>query len=261
MDSSLSDAKRESLKHHNSWVTAGKPKQGEIFNAKVEAGKKYKKEIFTKKQESIKKVSSKLQNSLSCTKKNNFWKVWKSNFKTKDFSNGLNINDLQGDKNIADYLAANFTRTCTPNDINKDFEFKSTYFDTKQKYNENKNELSINAETLTKAVDLINCNKAPGFDNLTVEYIKNAHPSLIIILVKLFTIYIHVGMVPDDFGIGHTTPIPKFKGHRKCANSGDFRGITVALSYPKFSKIVYLVFYLAVKLLRPVWLQERSGMH
>ena len=69
--------------------------------------------------------------------------------------------------------------------------------------------MTFNVETLTKAIDLINCNKAPGFDDLTIENINNAHPSLIIIPIKLFSIYIHVGMVPDGFGIGQTTPNTK----------------------------------------------------
>jgi len=51
------------------------------------------------------KVSNKLQNSLAHVNKNNFWKVWKANFKSKDSKNSMNINELQGDQNIADYLA------------------------------------------------------------------------------------------------------------------------------------------------------------
>jgi len=58
-DSSLSDAKRECLKHHDAWVSAGKPVGGNLFTAKNIASKKYKKAIFEKKKASSNTVSKK----------------------------------------------------------------------------------------------------------------------------------------------------------------------------------------------------------
>ena len=55
-----------------------------------------------------------------------------------------------------------------------------------------------------------------------------------IILSKLFNILLDTGLVPDDFGVGITTPIPKFKGCKKDTTGDDFRGITI---YPVVSKI------------------------
>ena len=43
-----------------------------------------------------------------------------------------------------------------------------------------------------------------------------------------------MGFVPDDFGVGITTPIPKFKGNKKKVTSDDYRGITIC---PVISKI------------------------
>ena len=77
-------------------------------------------------------------------------------------------------------------------------------------------------------------NKAPGFDQITIEHITYAHPSVIIILTRLFNIMVKIGLVPDDFGIGITTPIPKFKGNKKNVTSDDYWGITI---YPVVSKI------------------------
>ena len=70
-------------------------------------------------------------------------------------------------------------------------------------------------------------NKTAGIDDLTIEHIKYAHPSLIKILAKCFDIYAHCGSVPDDFGRGVMKPIPKFKGVKKNCNVDDFRGITI----------------------------------
>jgi hypothetical protein len=45
---------------------------------------------------------------------------------------------------------------------------------------------------------------------------------------------ISTGIVPDDFGVGITTPIPKFKGSKKTVSADDYRGITIC---PIISKI------------------------
>ena len=48
---------------------------------------------------------------------------------------------------------------------------------------------------------------------------------------------LQTGLVPDDFEIGVTTPIPKFKGNKKQTTADDFRGITIC---PIISKIFEL---------------------
>ena len=44
---------------------------------------------------------------------------------------------------------------------------------------------------------------------------------------KLFSIFLEVGIVPSDFSLGITTPVPKYKGVRKNVSTDDFRAITV----------------------------------
>ena len=60
-------------------------------------------------------------------------------------------------------------------------------------------------------------NKACGFDNLSAEHIKYAHPSLIVILTKLFNILMLMGIVPDDLGLVITKSIPTFKDVKQIA--------------------------------------------
>ena len=78
-----------------------------------------------------------------------------------------------------------------------------------------------------KAINNIDCNKAPGSDRLTIEHIVHAHPSIVNILTKLFNIMLQIGMVPDDFGQGVITPVPKFKINKEAVTADDFRGITI----------------------------------
>ena len=61
-------------------------------------------------------------------------------------------------------------------------------------------EYSINVETISNAIDNMSINKAAGFDNLTIEHVMFAHPSIIVILSMLFNIMLHTGFVLDDFG-------------------------------------------------------------
>ena len=82
-------------------------------------------------------------------------------------------------------------------------------------------------QVVNEAVNKIECNKTPGFDKITIEHITYAHPSVIIILTRLFNIMMNTELVPDDFGIGIATPIPKFKGNKKNVSSDDYRGITI----------------------------------
>ena len=48
-NSTLNDAKRESLTHYNNWIAAGKPKDGPLVTAKTLAHKKYKNAVYAAK--------------------------------------------------------------------------------------------------------------------------------------------------------------------------------------------------------------------
>jgi hypothetical protein len=145
------------------------------------------------------------------------------------------VNNIVGDSAVANYLSDNFKKACTPNNADRDLEFKQSYFLNKGNYPEDLDtKFVIDVETVDKAINKISANKAAGHDSLTIEHIKFAHPSLTVILSKLFTIMLYLGVVPDDFGLGITKPIPKFKGNKKSIVADDFRGITVC---PIISKI------------------------
>ena len=104
----------------------------------------------------------------------------------------------------------------------------------KANYTDSKDKLIIDVELVSKSIDKIESKKAPGFDGITIEHIKYAHPSLIIVITTLFNILLKLELVPDNFGVGLTTPIPKYKGNKKDINADDFRGITVC---PVISRI------------------------
>ena len=155
-------------------------------------------------------------------------------FKNNGMQNKMNIDDLNDDPAIANYLASSFKSACTPNDEQKENEFRNKYFSTKAKNIGKESSFIIDVESVDRSINRIACNKAAGFDSVSIENIKYAHPSLVIILNTFFNILLFTGLVPDDFGTGVTTPIPKFKGNKKSANADDFRGITIC---PVISKV------------------------
>ena len=122
----------------------------------------------------------------------------------------------------------------TPNSKCKQKECVNRYNATKSVYVGPAEQYSIDVECVGRAIDKIDYNKAPGFDGLTIEHIAFAHPCIVIILTRLFNVLMHTGLVPDDFGVGVTTPIPKFKGNKKLTTADDYRGITIC---PIVSKI------------------------
>jgi hypothetical protein len=232
-DNSLKDAKSESMKQFNNWIAAGKPGDGPLFVAKNLARKVYKNAIHKSKEKSKNSVTNKLQKNLLNANSNKFWRCWKGYFKPGN-DNKTNVNGLKDNKDIADYLANSFQSACTPNSESKQKEFKEKYFSNKSQHVNATEQFSIDVELVCTAIDKIDHNKAPGFDSLTIEHIAYAHPSIVVILRMLFNILLHTGQVPDDFGIGVTTPIPKFKGNKKLTTADDYRGITIC---PVVSKI------------------------
>ena len=122
-------------------------------------------------------LREKLQNNLLSFKNNDVWKVWKSNFKSTNCCKQLNVNNLKNDANIANYLADNFKLASNPNDGNKDLEFKTKYFLNKEHYTGSSDAIYINVEMVSKAINDMCNNKAPGHDSLTIEHIRNNNSS------------------------------------------------------------------------------------
>jgi len=113
---------------------------------------------------------------------------------------------------------------------------RSDYLHNADKYSKSSffKDVMITSVGIEEAIKKMNTNSAPGCDNIVVEHFKYAHPSLLVILKSIFNIFISLGEVPSDFGLGIVVPIPKFKGHKYNVTADDFRGITLT---PVASKI------------------------
>lgn len=108
-------------------------------------------------------------------------------------------------------------------------EQRTDYYANKSKYTESFPcfELSFSTEDVDLAVQKIPANCSPGLDNISIEHLRLAHPSVIIILKSIFNLCLRTGFLPKFFGSGVVTPIPKFKGIKSSVIADDFRGITL----------------------------------
>jgi len=71
---------------------------------------------------------------------------------------------------------------------------------------------------------------------LTGEHLIHSHPSISVVLCKLFKIIMQCRYVPAGFRHGYIVPIPKLKETRsKPMSCDDFRGIAIS---PIISKVV-----------------------
>jgi exonuclease III len=147
----LSSAKIESVKIYKEWLVAGKPKVGIMADKKNAARKKYKYLIHGKKIEAKNRITHKFQDILISANKNKFWKVWKKAFNHSNKVQNIKINDLSDKADIANLLAANFQKTCTPNNNTFETEFKCKYQHNKNKYDNNvSNVIKLTLKMLTR---------------------------------------------------------------------------------------------------------------
>ena len=93
----------------------------------------------------------------------------------------------------------------------------------------------IDTELVSSIIDKLSHGKAADFNGLSSEHLYCCHPSLSVILAKLFQIIMRCSYVPVAFRYSYTVPIPKPKEFvSKALTCDDFRGIAIS---PVISKI------------------------
>jgi len=87
--------------------------------------------------------------------------------------------------------------------------------------------INFNCDDIDKAIQKISNGTAAGHDSIYIEHFKFAHPSVIYILKSIFNVFLSLGEVPQDFGLGLVSPIPKFSGSKRLVTVDEFREITL----------------------------------
>jgi len=120
------------------------------------------------------------------------------------------VNGLHSSQETAEYLAVKFQETCKPNSSVQSNFFESKFKEACSEYKDKIYEpLFIDIDIISRVVMNLELGKPSGFDGLTVEHLKFAHPCVLSILKVLFNLILKEHFVCDDFVRGITIPIPK----------------------------------------------------
>ena len=98
-------------------------------------------------------------------------------------------------------------------------------------------EHAIDTELVSNVIARLHCGKAPDIVGLIAERLLNSHPSLSVILCKLFKLIISHKYVHAGFRSSYIVPVglPKVKDRRsRSMTYDDFRGIAIS---PVISKV------------------------
>jgi len=94
---------------------------------------------------------------------------------------------------------------------------------------------AIDTELVSQTILNLHCGKAPDITGLTAEHLIHNHPSVSIVLAKLFQLILVSCVVPAGFKHSYIIPVPKIKDCRtKAMSCDDFRGIAIS---PVISKV------------------------
>lgn len=141
---------------------------------------------------------------------------------------------------ILNNFAKHFEQVCTPFSAARNEELKTQYTNMRSNYNDSliTDDCNIfDVQLIENLLSNMKNGKAGGLDELTSEHLKFSHPILIIILCKLFNLFVINGHIPDKFGASYTVPIPKCDGRSRAMTVDDFRGISIS---PVISKLFEL---------------------
>src|SRR6266516_1786593 len=228
-DDDLRVAKANSIKCCEAWKSEGTSTSSPTFLRFQSAKKAFHNLVRKKKRAASNSINNDLLTSLNNCHQLKFWQIWKANFNCQKSSSKFKFEGLTSDPDIANYLASQHRSNCAPHSETKNEEFKTKYL---ANINSHKSAIfypnfSITTVMLDNAISKIANHTAPGIDDICIEHFKYAHPSVIAILKSLLNLFLTLGEVPFDFGLGLVTPIPKFKGHKINVNADYFRGITI----------------------------------
>ena len=221
-----------------SWKEAGKPKHGNIFLQYKKDKLLYKKRIREERINETSSLTNDLHEALLNKNGQDFWKAWKSKFESKA-SDIIQVDGTADVLLIVDNFAKYFESCCMPFNNKRNDELQAQYNERRADYvgcpiNNNQ---QIDVELLSNLIASMKKGKAAGLDELSCEHLMYCHPIIVIILSRLFNLFIELGHVPQGFGASYTVPIPKCDGRTRALSVDDFRGISIS---PVISKLFEL---------------------
>jgi len=234
----LEELKDKSIASCRLWKDAGKPRQGQI-HAKYKQDKLlYKKRLREERAQETCVFTNELHDALMHKSGQAFWKSWNSKFANKS-NKILQVDGTADNCEIVNNFAKHFEHVCTPNSAVRNAELEAQYNNARLNYcgspiGETER---FSVELLSHLINEMKSGKAAGLDKISCEHLKFSHPIVVVILCKLFNLFVAHSYIPSSFGSSYTVPIPKCDGRSKSLTMDDFRGISIS---PVISKLFEL---------------------
>jgi len=220
------------------WKDAGKPKAGPVFVKYKQDKLLYKKRICKERAKETSSFTNDLHDVLLKKSGHAFWKCWRAKFGNKN-SNPLVVSGKTDEATITCIFAEHFQSICKPFSEVKNSEMKAKFETMKAGYYTpllDKDKM-FDTQLLSELIAKMDNGKAAGLDDLSCEHLKYCHPIAVVILCKLFNIFLLVEYLPRGFGLSYTVTIPKCDNRSRGLSVDDFRGIS---NSPVVSKLFEL---------------------
>jgi len=208
-DEELKLLKQKSIESNEIWKAAGRPRDGPIFNKRQSCRLLYRKRIRENQRSNTETYYTNDLHEALLTKNNKaFWKSWRSKFNLN-----TKCSQVDGcvDKNIiANKFASHFMSAFTCNIPQKAESLKEQYAALRAGYHKFPvtEDQQIDTELVSSIIDKLTHGKAADFNGLSSEHLYYCHPSLSVILAKLFQIIMRCSYVPVAFKYSYIVPIP-----------------------------------------------------
>ena len=163
------------------------------------------------------------------------------------FSGNVGDRNLKSPVNVQKFMAVstatsekfvnNFSAAYSYNDIRRSESLRQDFMKLRQNYCglPLRDELNFDTELVSTVIAKLKKGKAADIHGLTSEHLLYCHPSLSLILTRLFKLISITTYIPQGFKYNYLVPIPKTKDHRgKALKYDDFRGIAIS---PILSKV------------------------
>ena len=165
-----------------------------------------------------------------------FWKCWRAKFEPSKKTVGQ-VNGLTDGKEIVKLFKEYFIGACSPLTSRGNASLEDCYNRKRPTYCGTpwSDDMLFDVELVDSVIRSSSRGKAAGLDNLNVEHLQYSHPTLPLLLMKLFNLMLRLGCVPDGFGLSYAIALPKTSNTaNKPLSVNDFRGISIS---PVVSKI------------------------
>jgi len=155
--------------------------------------------------------SNDLHDALLCKNGAAFWKCWRSKFETA--SECVEVEQCCDTNNIANKFACHFGNAYKANNEQQAESLRQEYVTRRVDYCGMPvlDKQRIDTELVSNVILRLHRGKAADVAGLTAEHLIYSHPSIAVVLSKLFQLIMLYGHVPSCFRHSYIVPVPKIK--------------------------------------------------